>query len=267
MNVVSEAKRTTVRAGGVTDRGQRRKHNEDFLLIRSDLRLFVVADGVGGLNAGEVASSLAAHSMSNFFEATHDGTSWPDSYRALLDLTLEQGARRLCAAVRKANADVFSIANSHREHRKMKSTIVAAHLSADARTLDVAHVGDSRCYRLRDGELELLTVDHTLRNLARLELPDISDERISQIPENMLSRALGQAEHIEIDITSHDVKPGDRYLLCSDGVTHMVDDDVIRECMSGPSPPKTAAEKLVARANQAGGRDNITALVVAVGSA
>jgi protein phosphatase len=266
MNLVSEAKRTKVRAGGVTDRGQRRKHNEDFLLIRSDLHLFVVADGVGGLNAGEVASSLAAHSMSNFFDATRDGTSWPDSFRALLDLTLATGARRLCAAVRKANHDVFSIANSHNEHRKMKSTLVAAHLSADRRSIHIAHVGDSRCYRLRDGELQLMTVDHTLRNLARLELPELSDERISQIPENMLSRALGQAEQVEIDISSHAVHGGDVYLLCSDGVTHMIDDDAIRNALLSESDPKAAAHTLVALANQAGGRDNITALVVRVGA-
>lgn len=263
MSVDENARVIGTRAAGATHRGLRRKLNEDFLLVRQELGLYVVADGVGGQNAGEVASSLAGHSIVNFFEATEHGGSWPDELHALLDLALPPAAQRLCAAIRKANLDVRSIATTHRAHREMKSTVVAAHVEDDTRaTIHVAHVGDSRCYRIRGGAIELLTRDHTLRNVARYEHPDIGDDLISQIPENLLSRALGQSDKVEIDIATHDLLSGDAYLLCTDGITRMLDDAKLLETIERELEPKRACSLLIDRANEAGGRDNITALLI-----
>jgi protein phosphatase len=252
---------TRVRVGGGTHPGRRRKNNQDFLLVRADLGLFVVADGVGGRNTGEVASSLAALSMTNFFEATH-AAGWPDDYRALLDLTLSSGAQRLSAAIRKANADVFKIASTHAQHHKMNTTVVAAYLPPDQPVLHVGHVGDSRCYRVRGAVMELLTHDHTLRNEALIHYPNIDPERLAQIPQSVLARAIGRTDSVELTLKSFEVCPGDMFLLCSDGVTRMLDDTRIFEVLLVSASPQEAADLLVALANEAGGRDNITALVL-----
>ena len=115
-----------VESGGVTDPGKKRPINEDSFLIRPELGLFVVCDGVGGRNSGDLASKLATVSMANFFEASEDG-KWPEKYGSLLDLTLPPAAQRLCAAVRKANLDVYDIASTREKHDKMSTTCVAAH--------------------------------------------------------------------------------------------------------------------------------------------
>ncbi len=252
---------TRVRVGGATHPGRRRRSNQDFLLVRSDLGLYLVADGVGGRSSGDVASSLAALSMCNFFEATRDG-GWPDEYRALLDLTLSPSAQRLSAAIRKANADVHYIASTRDQHHKMNTTVVAAHLARDEWMLHVGHVGDSRCYRVRDHVMELLTRDHTLRNDALLQYPDLARERVEQIPESMLSRAIGRQETVELELGSYEVRSGDIYLLCSDGVTRMLDDMQVLQALMVSSDPQESADTLVALSNEAGGRDNITALVL-----
>ena len=243
--------------------------------MRPSLKLYLVNDGVGGNQAGDVASSLAAHSMNNFFAATREGT-WPDEYRALLDLTLTPPAQRLSAAIRKANKDVFEIASTRRGTR-MNSTVVALHIADEgppdshphASTeeepgphVHVAHVGDSRCYRLRDGELRLLTRDHSLRNEARVSSPGLSERQLERIPERVITRALGSKEYVEIEHTSCPAEPGDVFLLCSDGVNRMLSDDEILEGLEISDSPREAAELLVDLANDAGGRDNATALVI-----
>lgn len=243
--------------------------------MRPSLKLYLVGDGVGGNQAGDVASSLAAHSMNNFFAATrNDG--WPDEYRALLDLTLAPPAQRLSAAIRKANKDVYEIASTRRGSR-MNTTVVALHISdgpppssrgGDAGPpvatphVHIAHVGDSRCYQLRDGELRVLTRDHSLRNEARISSPSLSERQIERIPERVITRALGVKQHVEIEHMSFPVEPGDAFLLCSDGVNRMLSDDEILEGLEVADSPAEAAELLVDLANEAGGRDNITALVV-----
>lgn len=229
--------------------------------MRPDLGLYAVADGVGGRNTGEVASRLAVLSMVNFFEATQEAT-WPDKYRALLDLTFPPPARRLSAAIRKANEDVFSIASSREQHHKMNTTVVAAHLPAGTNELYLGHVGDSRCYRVRDHVMEVLTRDHTLRNEARQQYPDVSEERLEQLPKNMLARAIGRREDVELDIAALTTHPGDVYLLCSDGVNGMLDDATILAALIRHHDPQGAADRLVDLANDAGGRDNITAIVL-----
>jgi serine/threonine protein phosphatase PrpC len=248
-------------AAGLTDVGRQRKHNEDTVLIRAELGLFAVADGMGGHNAGDVASKLAATSLGNFFEATHQpgaiaDVDLPDDYA-----DLSPSARRLAAGVRKANHDVFTISSTYQQHHGMGSTMVAIHLGRSG-DIHIGHVGDSRCYRIRDGEILQLTRDHSLINDALEMKPDLLPEEIARLPKNIITRALGMKDAVKVDIRSERAEPGDVYLLCSDGLTGMVPDAQIVEVVGLTDNPQEACELLVAEANDAGGTDNISALII-----
>ena len=252
--------RTKLLVAGLTDVGRQRKHNEDCVLIREQHGLFVVADGMGGHNAGDVASKLVTTSLGNYFEATHDGGpigELPDEYAAL-----SADAKRLAAGVRKANHDVFTISNTHQQHHGMGSTVVAIHLAHDM--VHVAHVGDSRVYRIRDGEIQQLTRDHSLINDALEMKPDLTKEELARLPKNIITRALGMKDAVKVDVKSEPALPGDVFLLCSDGLTGMVPNEQILEVISLTQEPTEACELLIAEANDAGGTDNISALIVRV---
>jgi len=255
-------------AVGVTDIGRQRKHNEDFVLLRPELDLFVVADGMGGHNAGDVASKLATASIRNFYEATADGSS--------VEKTLVEGyaeladeAQRLAAGIRKANRDVFEISSHYRQHHGMGSTVVAAYLAREKGVMHVGHVGDSRCYRFRDGTLVQLTHDHSLVNDALALKPDLTPEELARLPKNIITRALGMREDVKVDIRSEAVKAGDIFLLCSDGLSGMVDEEGISDVlgalyMEPGSDIRESCEQLVTMANDNGGNDNITALLIRI---
>jgi protein phosphatase len=245
---------------GVTDVGRQRKHNEDCLLVRGDLDLFCVADGMGGHNAGDVASKLVATSLANFFEATRGVTEHElgDEYA-----TIDPAARRLAAGVSKANRDVFTISNTVHQHHGMGSTCVAIHLDGDK--VHIAHVGDSRCYRIRDGELMQMTRDHSLINDALDMKPDLTKEELSRLPKNIITRALGMKDVVKVDVKTEALLPGDIFLLCSDGLTGMVPVDHIVDVLNLTPDPQEACELLVAEANDHGGTDNISALIVRAG--
>jgi protein phosphatase len=250
-------------AAGLTDVGRQRKHNEDTVLIRPELGLFVVADGMGGHNAGDVASKLAATSIGNFFEATHTATGvapvdLPEDYD-----DLAPAARRLAAGVRKANHDVFTISSTYQQHHGMGSTMVAIHLR-ETGEIHVGHVGDSRAYRIRDGEIVQLTRDHSLINDALEMKPDLLPEEIARLPKNIITRALGMKDAVKVDIRSERAEPGDVYMLCSDGLTGMVPDQQILEVVGLTDDPQEACELLIAEANDAGGTDNISALIIRI---
>src|SRR5215216_1686162 len=163
----------TLKAAGRTDIGRRRQHNEDVVLVREDLGLFLVADGAGGHNAGEVASALAARSIENYFGATIRATHEAPEFNRL---GMPNGARRLSSAVHKANRDVVEIARSSPKHRGMGTTVVACCFSPRSGLMHVAHVGDSRCYRMRDGDFELLTQDHSLLTDVLEQRPELDDD-------------------------------------------------------------------------------------------
>ncbi|HTJ81724.1 MAG TPA: Stp1/IreP family PP2C-type Ser/Thr phosphatase [Polyangiaceae bacterium] len=255
-------------AVGVTDIGRQRKHNEDFVLLRPELDLFVVADGMGGHNAGDVASKLATASLRNFFEALADGSSIEQSlFEGYGELADE--AQRLAAAIRKANRDVFEISSHYRQHHGMGSTVVACYLAREKGVMHVGHVGDSRCYRFRDGELMQLTHDHSLVNDALALKPDLTPEELARLPKNIITRALGMREDVKVDIRSEAVKPGDIFLLCSDGLSGMVNEEGIADVlgalyMDPGSDIRESCEQLVTMANDAGGNDNITALLIRI---
>jgi serine/threonine protein phosphatase PrpC len=253
-----------VTAAGKTDVGRVRDHNEDRLLLSPELDLFVVADGMGGHNAGEVASALAALSLENCFRASRTETLPPELTDDPRSLTND--ARSLLAAVRKANADIFEISKTHAEHSGMGTTLVAVHVSRAAGEIHIAHVGDSRCYRVRDGKIEQLTRDHSLVGDALAWKPDLTEQEIALLPKNIISRALGRVPVVDIDIRTEPLRPGDVYLLCSDGLSGMVDDASLLAHVELGQQPEELCQALIAAANAAGGTDNVTALVMRMDS-
>lgn len=250
----------TLKAAGRTDIGRRRQHNEDVVLVREDLGLFVVADGAGGHNAGEVASALAARSMENFFGATIRAThDLPEFNR----LGMPNGARRLSQAVHKANRDVVEIARTSPRHRGMGTTVVATCFSPRSGLMHVAHVGDSRCYRMRDGDFELLTQDHSLLTDVIEQRPELDDDMLARLPKNIVTRAIGLDGQLRVSIRSFSVVEGDRYLLCSDGLSGPVPaQDMARILGQASETPASLVEQLILRANERGGPDNVAALII-----
>jgi protein phosphatase len=249
-------------AHGRTDVGRQREHNEDKLLVQHELGLFVVCDGMGGNNAGEVASALATTSLENFFQATVDG-SLPGKLRKE-DESLSDSERRLVLGVRKANSDVYEISSTRIEHQGMGSTIVAMHVSGNTGSIEIAHIGDSRCYRIRDGKMEQLTRDHSLIGDALAWNPNLTEEELSRLPKNIISRALGLKRYVEVDVKTESGLPGDVYLLCSDGLSGMIKDAQIRDLVLLSDDLDEACENLIALANEAGGSDNITVVAVRI---
>ncbi len=250
-----------IEAVGVTDEGRSRDHNEDALLVRNDMHLYVVADGAGGHNAGEVASALVVKSMENFFEATEPtARNKPDLDR----FDLETQARRLAAAVHKANTDVMEIAGTSDDRRGMGSTVVAAYFRPQWRRMYLAHLGDSRCYRMRGQHLEVLTHDHTMQNDVMELRPDVEDAVLERLPRSVVTRAIGMGDRVRVQIRSFTYARGDRYLLCSDGLYRELPPDALHGAMRSPEGPEEVADQLVRMANEADGSDNLSALVIDV---
>ncbi len=246
----------------MTDVGRQRKHNEDHVLLRPELDLYVVADGMGGHNAGDVASRLTTTSLRNFYEATQDGADIPSTLVLADDEGLERDGLRLAVAVRKANRDVHEISQSFRQHHGMGSTVVAVGVDCAGARIYVGHVGDSRCYRVRNAVIEQLTRDHSLINDAITLKPDLTPEELARLPKNIITRALGMREDVKVDLRGEDIHSGDVYILCSDGLSGMLSDEEMREIVVAAKEMREASETLVARANEAGGSDNITALLL-----
>jgi protein phosphatase len=247
-------------AHGLTDVGRQRRHNEDCILVKPTLGLFVVADGMGGHNAGEVASKLVATSLDNFFEATRYEGSETECIEE--DPSLLPEARRLVAAIRKANHDVYVISNTYAQHHGMGSTVVALHLAGS--NVHIAHVGDSRCYRVRAGVIQQLTRDHSLVNDALDMKPDLTKEELARLPKNIITRALGMKDSVKIDVRSDAAEDGDLFILCSDGLSGMVSPDEILKALALAGELSEACELLIAEANDAGGNDNISAVIVRI---
>ena len=247
-------------ASGHTDVGLMREANEDAFLILARHNLFVVADGMGGHEAGDVASRLAVQSIAEFFEstATEDGT-WPFSF----DPHLSFEENRLVTGVKVANRRIFETSMRHREMHGMGTTVVGALYSPSRQRLYVAHVGDSRAYRIRDGEIVQLTRDHSLVNEHLMMSPELSEEDADFPPRNVITRALGMNDSVTVDLVHDEPRPGDRYVLCSDGLSGMIPDAAIRHIVeeAGDDVEK-ASRDLVDAANSAGGEDNITVVVV-----
>jgi PPM family protein phosphatase len=245
--------------GARTDRGRVRENNEDSLRIAPDLNLFVLSDGMGGQASGEIASHIATDAIADYCRAA--GQDSPPSAECLPGLSETSG--RLVAAVHRANSAIRDAARDNPQWQGMGATIVVAQLQGDRMSL--AHVGDSRAYRLRSGGLEQLTNDHSFvaEQVRRGVLTQ--EEAAQSTLQNVLLRALGQEPQVEIDISEELVLDRDVILLCSDGLTREVTDTQIANILADTGDAQTAADRLVEAANQAGGEDNITVIVLRPG--
>lgn len=146
----------------------------------------------------------------------------------------------------------------------MGTTVVGAMFSPTKRRMYIGHVGDSRCYRVRDGDIQLLTRDHSLINDYLLAMPDLTDEQKNELPKNVITRALGMQDHVVVDLQHDDPNRGDVYVLCSDGLSGMMSDDDIKQIVSGSPEIRDACRQLIERANERGGEDNITAVLIKI---
>jgi protein phosphatase len=246
-------------AAGATDIGQR-EHNEDHVLLRPELGLFLLADGAGGHNAGNVASALATTTVANVFETS--ATTLGD--RPEVDaFGLWTMARRLATAIQRANAEVIEVAKKTAKYQGMGTTLVGLAFSQDGDVAHVAQVGDSRCYRMRGGLLEALTVDHSLVVDVLETHPDIDDALLSKMPRHVVTRALGMEETVRVTMRSGRALAGDVYLLCSDGLSDSLDDGRIEEILGDARSPEEHVKALVDASLAAGAQDNVAAVVVA----
>jgi protein phosphatase len=230
-----------IRAAGRTDIGRKRQNNEDSLLVDDRLGLYVVADGIGGQSGGEVASRMAVESLRDRVKGG------------------EGGSTALVAGFQAANNGILTAARATPALESMGTTMTALLVERD--TVQVAHVGDSRAYLLRDGQLEQLTDDHGLvaeQVRAGLVTPDQARRSPYR---HIITRALGMGTALQVDVRSVQVRRGDLFLLCTDGLTEMVGDEMLAGILSGRRPDE-AADQLVAAANANGGVDNITVVVV-----
>jgi serine/threonine protein phosphatase PrpC len=226
----------------VTDTGRQRRANEDSLLARSPL--FVVADGMGGAQAGEVASRIAVES----FQPGLEDASQPELALATL--------------AHAANARIHELSHSNAEQAGMGTTLTAVYVGEDE--VAIAHVGDSRAYCLRDGELLRLTDDHSLVDELMRQGRLTPEEAVEHPQRSVITRALGPEGSVEVDTRSFRARAGDVYLLCSDGLTTMLSEEEIGALLVANPRLRDAGEALIAAANEAGGRDNITVVLLRV---
>jgi serine/threonine protein phosphatase PrpC len=249
------------RGVGITDVGLQRDHNEDSFAVLAEHELFIVADGMGGHRAGDVASRLASESISDFFQRTAgEEVTWPFHF----DSGLSESENRLLTAIRLANRQIYEHSLKSHELRGMGTTVVGALFNPDTRKMYVGHVGDSRAYVIRNGQIAQLTRDHSLVNDYLKVMPDMPEDQRSELPKNVITRALGMQDSVEVDLLAHEVLLGDTFVLCSDGLSGMISDAEILQVASQNRDLVTACKRLAALANEHGGEDNITAVVVRI---
>ena len=232
-----------IEQAGRTDVGRQRSANEDSLVLNPPL--FAVADGMGGAKAGEVASAVAVEAVESATESS------------------EPTEAQLASIVRQANRRIYDLAVADESRRGMGTTLTLAKLHGDE--VSLAHVGDSRAYRLRGGELEQLTRDHSL--VAELERSgQITPEAAEHHPQrSIITRALGPEPDVEVDTYTLAGREDDLFLICSDGLTSMISDGEMGSILRSAGSLDEAAEELVRAANQSGGKDNITVILFRLG--
>jgi PPM family protein phosphatase len=250
-----------VSAHAVSDAGPVRKNNEDSCVVDHDLRVFAVADGMGGHSAGEVASRLAIDALVGFLRRT-DGMSEDVSWPYGIDPALSFDANRLRTAVHLANRRVFRAAESHDDYTGMGTTMVSVLVSGGR--VVVASVGDSRAYLLAGGQLMRLTRDDTwAATVLAHQGADADPVALAAHPmRHVLTNVLGAREDISTQLGEHELHGGERLLLCSDGLHGVVDDHRLQAILEAAPDAREAADQLVRAALEAGTRDNVTALVV-----
>lgn len=246
-----------IEVAGQTDVGRKRVHNEDSFAIIPEYGLYVVADGMGGHASGEVASKMAIDTLHEFFASTADDPerTWP--YK--MDRAKGYEENRLITGIKLCNLRIFETAQRNAKQRGMGTTLVS--LFAVEGGYYVAHVGDSRVYRIRQGEIEQLTEDHSLLNDYK-KMKRLTEEEIANFPhKNVIVRALGMKDTVKVDTRFEQPLEGDILLLCSDGLSGPVDDQSIHDIVRSSSDLATTSQRLIAAANERGGPDNITCIV------
>ncbi|MCH7761646.1 Stp1/IreP family PP2C-type Ser/Thr phosphatase [candidate division TA06 bacterium] len=244
-----------IRIFGATDVGQKRDLNEDRYLVLEEEGLLLVCDGMGGHAAGEIASQVAAETIENVFQSDLEKIT---PILSEIDESFPQMAQRLIAAIRLANRRIYNMAVENASQKGMGTTIVALAITPDGLAC-IAHVGDSRVYRIRKEEIEPLTVDHSY--LAELlQDGEISQEEAKDFgPKNVITRALGTKFAVRVDVRIEPAVDGDIYLLCSDGLTGQVEDEqILKTLLEAGGDLKLASQRLIQQANETGGLDNIT---------
>ncbi len=237
-----------------TDPGRARDNNEDSVVYDETSLTVVLADGMGGYNAGEIASGMATafikSELSRWLTEAGSGIKAKDVRRAM----------EIC--VDNANRSIFNSANSNASYAGMGTTLVVG-VFRDAR-LVLGHIGDSRCYRLRSGEFQQITKDHSLLQ-EQMDAGLITPEQAATSSiKNLVTRALGVDESVLLEVNEHQVQVGDLYLMCSDGLSDMIDDDAINRIVTSELALDQKATQLIDQANENGGRDNISVLLVEV---
>jgi len=243
----------------ISDVGRKRSANEDSYYADGDLNLFVVADGMGGHAAGEVASKIAVDSIQDFIRFTNNDKdiTWPYEF----DETLSMGGNRLKTAIQSAHAKVLEATSQKKEFQGMATTVVSI-LMEDGKAL-VAHVGDSRAYLVREDRLIQLTSDHSWVN-EQLRTGAINSQQARNHPyRNIVTRALGGPNPVDVDVSEEHMSDGDIILLCSDGLNTMItDEDILNIIAKNKVDLDKACEELISTANQNGGEDNVTAILI-----
>jgi serine/threonine protein phosphatase PrpC len=187
-------------------------------------------------------------------------TTWPFHF----DTNLSEEENRLLTGIRVANRQIFERSSRSREYHGMGTTVVGAMFSPRKGRMYIGHVGDSRCYRVRGGAIQQLTRDHSLINDYLLAMPDLTEEQRSELPKNVITRALGMQDQVVVDLQHDDPRPGDVYVLCSDGLSGMVTDEEILKVVTASADIREACAQLIARANDHGGEDNVTAVLIKI---
>jgi protein phosphatase len=241
--------RILVSAAGQSDRGKRRKGNEDSYLILPELSLFMVADGMGGYAGGEIASKLAVDTVETAFKE--------NAFRGRIEEALPRRGEELALAIKMANAAILARAQDDKKLEGMGTTVVSARFSENKERVYIGHVGDSRCYRLRGTDFQQITTDHTVGQLTGLTGPTAAH----------LVRAVGNRRSVMVDVIIGKPQPNDLYMLCSDGLSKMATDEQIRELLIGDtSDLQKAVDRLIDFALEQGGKDNVTIILVQVRS-
>ena len=234
-----------------TDPGLARENNEDSVAVDEPTRLGILADGMGGYNAGEIASGMAT----TFIKS--EVGRWLAQAGRQANAREVRRAMEIC--VDNANRSIFNAANSNPQYSGMGTTLVVG-VFQDGRAM-IGHIGDSRCYRLRGAEFTQITKDHSLLQ-EQMDAGLITREQAATSSnKNLVTRALGVEDAVLLEVNEHKVEPGDTYLMCSDGLSDMVDDEGIAKILAGDAPLEQKVAQLVDAANANGGRDNISVLV------
>ncbi|MFH1368365.1 MAG: Stp1/IreP family PP2C-type Ser/Thr phosphatase [Elusimicrobiota bacterium] len=253
----------TIEYGAKSDVGQVRKNNEDNYIIDEKTGLYIVCDGMGGHSSGEVASKLAIDVIAKNFSQSVQKQQNPDSTQVMFGESnpkISGTANRLVSSIRLANQVIFESSRNYPQNQGMGTTVVA--VSAFENTFIISWVGDSRVYLIRSGRIQQMSIDHSLvqEQVSKGLITDSQAE--SSDYKNILTRALGAAEIVEVDTIEVPASEDDYLLLCSDGLTRMLTDEQMMNVFKKFENPQNICDNLIAQANQAGGRDNVTAIVV-----